>query len=142
MSFERAHSREEQRIISPYRLRNFVAKRDVYVRELMDCIRSLEYIRDRRFVVTSSSPEKTCFLVDHQDYSIRFETDNVHRQGDGGERVEYVWFDKSKNPVLLSFHFVSWDTSIDDSADYTNLSVSATYLIAEDPLARALFRAL
>ena len=81
-------------------------------------------------------------MVDHQDYRARLEEDLVHRWGDGGERVKYVWLDKSNNPVLVSIYFSSWEVYSDDCGDNPRKKNTVTYLLAEDPLARAVFSSL
>lgn len=77
------------------------------------------------------------------DYEVRCEQDRPpHQYGLGGEYEHRVVLSKCGTPILLSVDYCSYDTSQDDSEDYTNRHSKKTYLLKKYSIAQRIFGSL
>jgi len=114
---------ETQKILFPLKVENFVERIEGVFLSYKDLIGYLEKQENVGYNILTESKK------------------SGHRYADGGEFEEInTLLDKERKPVLITNSFEYYNTSLDDSEDYSLRRKKDTYLLAkEDGLARKIF---
>lgn len=67
---------------------------------------------------------------------------HTRRWGQGGAYQRASVLIRKSVPVLITLQFTAWDAAVDDSMEYAPCTTARTYLLADDPVARAVFAAI
>lgn len=127
--------------LTPYMPPFFLAEKHAYAGPSLATL--VNHALDTTFP-SCIEPEKETtqisFLKD--GYGISHVQAHAHRWGSGGAYQHASVFSRYLQHLLVTVDFAAWDTTSDDSMDYASFKAARTYLLADDPVARAVFAAI